>query len=164
MHGFVPPFLRGYCIINEIIVQINQFSSTQDGRKPYLDWLLSVDSILASLVMRFYVCQMLVCCYYLNDQELIRWCMNISMPRTKATFQNLEPNRNLFPALAYIFTVSSTFHPSSDTSSSHETFILSWFNNTFITKFRNHPSESHHEYIFKQKSWTELGICKLLAG
>jgi hypothetical protein len=35
MHGFVPPFLRGYCIINEIIVQINQFSSTQDGRKPW---------------------------------------------------------------------------------------------------------------------------------
>ena len=163
MHGFVPPFLRGYCIINEIIVQINQFSSTQDGRKPYLDWLLSVDSILASLVMRFYVCQMLVCCYYLNDQELIRWCMNISMPRTKATFQNLEPNRNLFlsfqkknlfPALAYMFTVKyippkfrHKFQPLS-----HETFVLSWFNKTFTTKFTNPPSESYREYIFKQKS------------
>ena len=83
-------------IVGNPIVQISQFSSTRDGRKPCPNWLLSVDSILASLVMRFYVCQMLVCCYYLNDQELIRWCMNISMPRTKATFRNLEPNRNLF--------------------------------------------------------------------
>ena len=163
MHGFVPPFLRGYCIINEIIVQINQFSSTQDGRKPYLDWLLSVDSILASLVMRFYVCQMLVCCYYLNDQELIRWCMNISMPRTKATFQNLEPNRNLFLSFQkkklvsssslYVYgQVHSTQVPTQVPATSHETFVLSWFNMTFTTKFTNPPSESYREYIFKQKS------------
>ena len=141
-------------IVGNPIVQISQFSSTRDGRKPCLNWLLSVDSILASLVMRFYVCQMLVCCYYLNDQELIRWCMNISMPRTKATFRNLEPNRNLFPALAYMFTVKyippkfrHKFQPLS-----HETFVLSWFNKTFTTKFTNPPSGSYREYIFKQKS------------